>query len=501
MMKTVRIALLLISAWLAGAGSVLAQQTPFATFVTGLAPVSSIIGTERIYALQTGINKTVTPYQILSSVSGDCAIAAPPSIVCTKTGGVAFVASATTDTTNAANIGSGTLLAGRMPAFTGDCTTSAGAVATNCTKTGGVAFAASATADTTNASNISSGTLANARSAAVNLAAGAVNGGVTGLLPFANHPSGSQDTALGYWTGTVLSATAVPNCAGSLTYSTTTHTYGCNVGAGSGTLTNVATTYPISGGPITTTGTLTSVAPTNSGQLTFTSTTALAFKPYNGDTIKINGTVFQIPSAGIAGLGNPTSVFLDGVAAQTLAINTTYYIYVFNNGGTLTADFSVTGHTTSATAGNVGTEIKTGVGSRTLIGMVQTGGTVIYASDIQTASWLNRRNKTFAANQAATSTTTTAINFVTWAEEAFTISTSGTFDSLTGPGNVSFQNRLDSSAVGFAYQGTSSTAGFYLPFTAIRAMTSTEGNHAFDGIFGASTPSLLGGESYVEIRG
>ncbi len=124
--------------------------------------------------------------------------------------------------------------------------------------------------------------------------------------------------------------------------------------------------YPISNS----TNAIVYAGPTNSGQLTFTSTTALAFKPYNGDTIKINGTIFQIPSAGIAGLGSPISVFLNGVAGQSLVAATTYFIYAFNNSGTITADFSTTGHSSSATAGNIGVEIKTGDDTRSLIGMV-----------------------------------------------------------------------------------------------------------------------------------
>jgi hypothetical protein len=64
---------------------------------------------------------------------------------------------------SASDLATGTVAAARMPALTGDCTTSAGAVATACTKTGGVAFAPSATTDTTSASNISAGTLNSTR--------------------------------------------------------------------------------------------------------------------------------------------------------------------------------------------------------------------------------------------------------------------------------------------------------------------------------------------------
>lgn len=63
---------------------------------------------------------------------------------------------------------------------------------------------------------------------------------VTGNLPLSNIAAGSADTVLGYWAGTGLSALSIPNCSNSLTYSTATHTLGCNTGAGTGTVSSIA---------------------------------------------------------------------------------------------------------------------------------------------------------------------------------------------------------------------------------------------------------------------
>lgn len=168
--------------------------------------------------------------------------------------------------------------------------------------------------------------------------------------------------------------------------------------------------------------------PSTSGMLAIASATQLLFSPYNGDRIKIAGLWYKIPSAGIT--GNNTGIFINGTGGLNLAASTTYYVYLFNNAGTLTFDFSTTAHATDATSGNVGTEIKSGDTTRSLIGMIHTNGSAQFVDDFGNGrlvlSWFNRQNKTAAGAGSGSATTvlgadfliTSTIDMLNWAGEA-----------------------------------------------------------------------------------
>jgi hypothetical protein len=76
-----------------------------------------------------------------------------------------------------------------------------------------------------------------------------------GALALSGLATGTQDTVIGYWGSTTATAIAINNCSGALTYSTSTHTFGCNATAGTGTVTSVTCGTGLSGGTFTTTGT------------------------------------------------------------------------------------------------------------------------------------------------------------------------------------------------------------------------------------------------------
>lgn len=93
--------------------------------VGGALYFNSVAGEMRVYTGSAWVAAYVSGTGFLSSANNLSDLAS----VSTARTNLGLVASATTDTTNASNISSGTLGAARLPAFTGDATSSAGASA------------------------------------------------------------------------------------------------------------------------------------------------------------------------------------------------------------------------------------------------------------------------------------------------------------------------------------------------------------------------------------
>jgi hypothetical protein len=231
----------------------------------------------------------------------------------------------------------------------------------------------------------------------------------------------------------------------------------------------------------------------SAGRLVCSSATLIQFLPFNGEYIKINGAIYNIPPSGINAAN--TGVYINGVVGN-LAASTTYYVYVFNNAGVLTIDFSTTARTSSGTAGNVGVQIKNGDDTRSLIGMIRTNASAQFVDSSQlryTLSWYNQQDKALQIGLSNNSTTATgpvqigtaqgeALN---WANQPVNTLLFGQVQ-MTGS-YAAFGVWLDgvqSGAIQFAYNGT-----FAVPAAGGGWLFPAEGNHVYAGYYGASSGS------------
>lgn len=238
--------------------------------------------------------------------------------------------------------------------------------------------------------------------------------------------------------------------------------------------------------------------PIGCGRFQIVSATQVQFAPFNGDLIKINGVVYSIPNGTI--LANNTSTFINGVLGN-LAAQSLYYVYCFNNSGTLALDFSSSPvPTTSGTPGNVGVQIKSGDDTRSLVGMVYTNA----SSQFQDAttfrgvlSWFNRVNK--VAEAACGNNTTSSVNATyvqmgsanaivcSWGEEIL-------IGSMWGQVYTSTNGVIGSCAIGVDSVSSALGNQFIMindnvhlaPFSYVKSFNIAQGAHNYIGIFYAS---------------
>ena len=167
------------------------------------------------------------------------------------------------------------------------------------------------------------------------------------------------------------------------------------------------------------------------------SSTNLLLSPYNGNKLIINTAVCTIPDAGVT-------------LAPPAVASTTYYIYAYMSGATMTLIQDATAPVIQA---GTGVMIKTGDATRTLVGMARTTSGNAWADSAPqmfVISYFNRKNKagksSFTANRTTASATYVELNteirieFLAWGDEAndFFLGGFGTNGATNGWNQTSF---------------------------------------------------------------
>lgn len=219
-------------------------------------------------------------------------------------------------------------------------------------------------------------------------------------------------------------------------------------------------------------------------RLTVDSTTQLSLQRFKGSYIplKIAGEweAKLIPASA------PT------LANTGLTTATLYYVYAFDNAGTLELEASTTAH---ATDSDTGVEIKSGDASRTLVGKVfldaGTPGTFVNSITKRWClNWFNRRGLDMLGVFTTTRTLTIGnpygevnaeirIQFLTWADEGVLVSASGAYATAGGGNSSDVGLGIDSTTVPSATCGGISNGDPHnFGMTALVALSGTANHFA-----------------------
>lgn len=221
-------------------------------------------------------------------------------------------------------------------------------------------------------------------------------------------------------------------------------------------------------------------------RLVYTSATVLTLTPVNGQFIKIAGSIYAIPSAGVT------------LSNSGLSVSTRYYIYANISGGNVTLSASATAYATDTTAGNVGVRIKSGDNAFTLVGMIYTNASsqfVDTAASRQVLSYFNRQQKPLAGTAGNTTTTSTSqvitstafFTSLNWADEGLCVFLGAQFNTTGSFALVQAVYDSASNGVGI-YQFIYGTAPNY-PATLGGWIVPAEGLHTYYIAAGAASGS------------